>query len=140
MECGGGGRRQRRCHGGAGYSLRNCSPWAAVSHTGFLALQWSTTQRGPTDPRGRVLVNTWNARQGSAPPHSWHSRTILLAGFLQARSWGFPGGSVVENLPPDAGDTGLIPGPRRSHTLQSNLAHVPRLLSPRACALQQQKP
>ena len=27
---------------------------------------------------------------------------------------GFPGGSVVENLPADAGDTGLIPGPGRS--------------------------
>ena len=26
----------------------------------------------------------------------------------------FPGGSVVENLPADAGDTGLIPGPGRS--------------------------
>ena len=27
---------------------------------------------------------------------------------------GFPGGSVVTNLPVSAGDTGLIPGPRRS--------------------------
>ena len=28
---------------------------------------------------------------------------------------GFPGGLVVKNLPANAGDTGLIPGPRRSH-------------------------
>ena len=100
--------------------LRNCSPWAGVSHVGFLALQRSTTQRGPTDPRGRVLVNTWKGRQGSAPPHSRHSRTIFLAGFLQARRWGFPGGSVVENPPPGAGDGGSIPGPRRSHMLRRN--------------------
>ena len=33
---------------------------------------------------------------------------------------GFPGGAVVENLPANAGDTGLIPGPGRSHMLQSN--------------------
>ena len=26
------------------------------------------------------------------------------------RAWGFPGGSVVKNLPANAGDKGLIPG------------------------------
>ena len=34
--------------------------------------------------------------------------------------WGFPGGSVVENLPADAGDQGSIPGPGRSHMPRSN--------------------
>ena len=29
-------------------------------------------------------------------------------------SWGFPGGSVVKNLPANAGDTGSIPGSGRS--------------------------
>ena len=28
--------------------------------------------------------------------------------------WGFPGGSVVKNLPANAGDSGAIPGHRRS--------------------------
>ena len=28
--------------------------------------------------------------------------------------WGFPGGSVVKNLPANAGDTGSIPGLERS--------------------------
>ena len=28
--------------------------------------------------------------------------------------WGFPGGSVVKNLPVNAGDVGLIPGSGRS--------------------------
>ena len=29
-------------------------------------------------------------------------------------NWGFPGGSVVKNPPPHAGDSGLIPGLGRS--------------------------
>ena len=33
---------------------------------------------------------------------------------------GFPGGAVVENLPANAGDTGLSPGLGRSHMPQSN--------------------
>ena len=33
---------------------------------------------------------------------------------------GFPGGSMVSNSSADAGDTGLIPSPGRSHMLWSN--------------------
>ena len=33
---------------------------------------------------------------------------------------GFPGGVVVENPPANAGDTGLSPGPGRSHMPLSN--------------------
>ena len=43
---------------------------------------------------------------------------------------GFPGGSVVKNLPANAGDTDLIPGSVRSHTLRSNSAHAPLPLEP----------
>ena len=32
----------------------------------------------------------------------------------------FPGGAVVKNPPANARDTGLSPGPGRSHMLQSN--------------------
>ena len=32
----------------------------------------------------------------------------------------FPGGAVVENPPANAGDTGLSPGPGRSHMPRSN--------------------
>ena len=42
---------------------------------------------------------------------------------------GFPGGPVVENFSANAWDTGLIPGPRRSHMPQGNWACVPQLLS-----------
>ena len=33
---------------------------------------------------------------------------------------GFPGGSVVKNMPSNAGDTSSIPGLGRSHMLWSN--------------------
>ena len=35
--------------------------------------------------------------------------------FLKGLVGGFPGGAVVENLPPNAGDTGSSPGLGRSH-------------------------
>jgi len=34
--------------------------------------------------------------------------------------WSFPGGSVVKNLPADAGDTGSNPDLGRFHVLRSN--------------------
>ena len=42
---------------------------------------------------------------------------------------GFPGGSVVKNLPANAGNMDLIPGRGRFHMLQSNQVHVPQLMS-----------
>ena len=40
---------------------------------------------------------------------------------LKVKSWeGFPDGAVVKNPPASAGDTGLSPGPGRSHMPQSN--------------------
>ena len=56
--------------------------------------------------------------------------------------WGFPGGAVFKNLPANAGDTDLSPGPGRSHMLRNNEARVPQLLSlhSRACELQLLKP
>jgi len=42
---------------------------------------------------------------------------------------GFPGGPVVKNPPANAGDTGSIPGPGRSHMPRRNYTHCPQLLS-----------
>ena len=39
---------------------------------------------------------------------------------LKGRHGGFPGGTVVKNLPANAGDRGSSPGPGRSHMPQSN--------------------
>ena len=49
---------------------------------------------------------------------------------MKAKVRGFPGVSV-ENPPASAGDTGLIPGPGRSHTLPCNYwAQEPQFLKP----------
>ena len=47
----------------------------------------------------------------------------------QERHGGFPGDSVVKNLPANAGDRGSIPDLARSHMLRTNEAHEPQLLS-----------
>ena len=46
----------------------------------------------------------------------------ITEGFTHCNTeaWGFPGGAVVKNLPANAGDTGLSPGPGRSHMPRSN--------------------
>ena len=58
---------------------------------------------------------------------------------LKISPWGFPGGSAVKSNPPaDAGDSGSIPGPGRSHMPRSNQAREQQrqtLLSS-ACKLQ----
>ena len=48
---------------------------------------------------------------------------------------GFPGGTVVENLPANAEDTGSSPGLGRSLMLRSNWAREPQLLSLRVWSL-----
>ena len=95
-------------------------------------------------------------------------RKVMLGGNMDStKEWrtlvlGFPGGAVAKNLPANAGDTASSPGTGRSHTLRSNYAHAPQLMSlrsrarkpqllslhattteacmPRARALQQEKP
>ena len=42
----------------------------------------------------------------------------------------FPGGSVVKNLPANAGNTGSIPCPGRFHMPWGNSAGAPQLLKP----------
>ena len=48
---------------------------------------------------------------------------------------GFPGGTVVENLPANSGDTGSSPGLGRSHMPRSKWAREPQLLSLRVWSL-----
>ena len=50
-------------------------------------------------------------------------------------SGGFPGGTVVKNLPANAGDTGSSPGMGRSHIPRSSWAREPQLLSLRVWSL-----
>ena len=50
------------------------------------------------------------------------SNSVTLSGhpFKKRNLWDFPGDAVVKNPPANAGDTGSIPGPGRSHMLWSN--------------------
>ena len=41
---------------------------------------------------------------------------------LRRVMWDFPGDSVARKPPANAGDTGSIPGPGRSHMLQGKLS------------------
>ena len=43
--------------------------------------------------------------------------------------WSLPGGSMLKNLPANAGDTGSIPDPGNSDKPQSHQARAPQLLS-----------
>ena len=63
--------------------------------------------------------------------HIWNLRKLLPSYFLLSSSQkqkllikvlvrGFPGGTVVKNPPANAGDTGSIPGPGRSHMPRNN--------------------
>ena len=47
---------------------------------------------------------------------------------------------MVKNPPANAGDTGLSPGPGRSHMSWSNQAREPQLLSPRATTTEARAP
>ena len=61
-------------------------------------------------------------------------------GGSKTQPWDFPGGTVVKNLPANAGDTGSIPSLGRSHMLRSNKTRVPQLLSPRATTTEAHAP
>ena len=45
-----------------------------------------------------------------------------MASLYKNINWGFPGGTVIKNPPANAGDTGLSPGPGRSHMAVEQLS------------------
>ena len=47
-------------------------------------------------------------------------KTTLSWAAKKKKKGGFPGGTVVKNLPANAGDMGSSPGPGRPHMTQSN--------------------
>ena len=52
--------------------------------------------------------------------YNFISRIKITTMLFKKQARGFPGGAVVENLPANAGDTGLSPGLGRSHMPWSN--------------------
>ena len=59
---------------------------------------------------GMVVLNSFN--------FCWSVNLLISPSNLNERA--FPGGTVVKNLPANAGDMGLSPGPGRSHMPRSN--------------------
>ena len=49
-------------------------------------------------------------------PRGKYGMTLRCMEYLRQADQDFPGGPVVKYPPANAGDTGLIPGPGRSHT------------------------
>ncbi|KAJ8784518.1 hypothetical protein J1605_008170 [Eschrichtius robustus] len=75
------------------------------------------------------------AQAGKPEPSHAKRSAASPARARRPRAEGFPCGSVVENLPANAGDTGSRPGLGRSHMPRSNWAHEPQLLSLRVWSL-----
>ena len=61
-----------------------------------------------------------------------------ISKYFKTMITGFPGGTVVENPPANAGDMGSSPGPGGSHMPRSNWARAPQLLSLRSRAREPQ--
>ena len=60
---------------------------------------------------------------------------IKIVQLVKCTKLGFPGGTVVESLPANAGDTGSSPGLGRSHMPRSKWACEPQLQSLRVWSL-----
>ena len=67
------------------------------------------------------------------PRRNMPRHTLIKLSKIKYR--GFPGGTVVESLPANAGHTGSSPGLGGSHMTRSNWAREPQLLSLRVWSL-----
>ena len=64
--------------------------------------------------------NVFNYRRELFPCNGNKYSKLNQKPILKLKKKGFPDGSVVENLPANAGDTGSSPGLGRSHMPRSN--------------------
>ena len=71
--------------------------------------------------RLRVVVKLIEAENTVVVARGWGTMEMESCYSMSIKhKLGFPGGTVVENLPANAGDTGSSPGLGRSHMLRSN--------------------
>ena len=82
------------------------------------------------DNENTTTQNLWDAAKAVL-----RGKFMAIQSHLKKQEKGFPGGTVVENLPANAGDTGLSPGLGRSHMPRSDWAREPQLLSLRVWSL-----
>ena len=68
-----------------------------------------------------IIIDGWDLQMLSLKQWSYHNLDENIEKHTyKVISGDFPGGAVVKNPPANAGDTGLSPGPGRSHMPQSN--------------------
>ena len=65
--------------------------------------------------KNMIIQNLWDTAKAVL-----REKFITIQSHLKKQEKGFPGGAVVKNLPANAGDTGLISDPGRSHMPWSN--------------------
>ena len=82
------------------------------------------------DNENMMTQNLWNAAKAVL-----RGKFIAIQSYLKKQGEGFPGGTVVESPPAEAGDTGSCPGPGRSYMPRSGWAHEPWPLSLRVRSL-----
>ena len=71
--------------------------------------------------RQMLTQGPWGESPTTGTMERLRTQTLKLGTWIQiAALWGFPGGTVVENLPANAGDTGSSPGLGRSHMPRSD--------------------
>ena len=70
----------------------------------------------------QLLERNRGDRKGGQPCRPAQRASGARGREMSQEQWSldFPGGPVVRNLPANAGDTGLLPGLGRSHTLRDN--------------------
>ena len=64
--------------------------------------------------------HVWKGLLSNTHTHTHTHIYVYLKKFLKFKNKGFPGVSVLKNLPANAGDMGLIPDPGRSPMLWGN--------------------
>ena len=76
-----------------------------------------------THTQAELYILLWNFLQDILFSYKKRNRMVCIVcchSNLKKKRRGFPGGSVVQNLPANAGDMSLIPGLGRPHMPRSN--------------------
>ena len=113
-----------------------------VSHS--VVKRWKCFLWGQEQGKDSNLI-TFIQHKFESPSYSNHrrkrsKRNAVGREEVKLSLWDFSGGPVVKNLPSNAGDMGLIPGPGRSHMSPDSLADVPQQLSLSAIATETHMP
>ena len=91
-----------------------CMVWG---HSGITCKLISKTESKPRSPHQKFLSQ--NPHFNKSPGEKCWALSYMKLAKQEDRRKDFLGGSVAKNPPANAGDTGSIPGPGSSHTVQA---------------------